>query len=78
MTRDELLDELTTERQVNHWWRTNWVDPHRPEPMPPEAPPEAWEFEAEDPEVCARRRRAMAQDFGCKCHSCKTRPRKAA
>jgi hypothetical protein len=78
MTRDELLEELTTERQVNSWWRSHWTDPHRPEPIPPGAPPDAWEFEPEGPEVTARRRQAMARDFGCKCHACKTRPRKVA
>lgn len=73
MTRDELLDELTTERQVNSWWRTHWTDPHRPEPVSPTAPPEAWEVEPEDPAVTAQRVRAMARDFGCKCPGCKKR-----
>jgi hypothetical protein len=82
MTRDELLDELATERQVNRWWKTVWTSPRPVEPAykQRERPAETWALiiPSEDPGTAAERLKAMAEDFGCKCHSCKTRPRKAA
>lgn len=82
MTRDELLDELTTERQVNRWWKTVWTSP-RPVEAPykqRERPAETWALllPPEDPGAVADRLKAMAEDFGCRCHSCTKRSRKAA